>query len=223
MKKMKKNLSVFFLLMAMLLTSSLTVFADGRVTYDGNAKDFIFAPGSEYSPTDLFADFKNVMPGDSIAKKVTIDNKIEKNVKIKVYMRSLGAEQGSEEFLSKLNLIVKQDGNSNLFDAPADQTAQLTDWVCLGTIYSGGKIDLDVTLNVSITLENHFQDATGYLDWQFKVEELPVSPGDPKPPKTDDTPSQAPWALIMISSLAMILVWLFVFHRRKENTDGCTK
>lgn len=223
MKKMKKNLSVFFLLMAMLLTSSLTVFADGRVTYDGNAKDFIFAPGSEYSPTDLFADFKNVMPGDSIAQKVTIDNKIEKNVKIKVYMRSLGAEQGSEEFLSKLNLIVKQDGNSNLFDAPADQTAQLTDWVCLGTIYSGGKIDLDVTLNVPITLENHFQDAIGYLDWQFKVEELPVSPGDPKPPKTDDTPSQAPWALIMISSLAMILVWLFVFHRRKENTDGCTK
>ena len=222
MKKMKKNLSVFFLLTVMLLISSLTVFADGRVTYDGNAKDFIFAPGSEYSPTDLFTDFKNVMPGDSITQKVTIDNKIEKNVKIKVYMRSLGAEQGSEEFLSKMNLIVKQDGNSNLFDAPANQTAQLADWVCLGTIYSGGKIDLDVTLNVPITLENYFQEAIGYLDWQFKVEELPVGPGDPKPPKTGDATGQISWVFMMIGSFAIILAF-FAFYRRKENTNGCTK
>ena len=215
MKKLAKKIFILICTAVMLVNMSSAIFADGTVTYDGNARDFIFEPGSEYSPTDLFTDFKGVMPGDSITQKVYIKNDVSNNVKIRLYIRSLGAKEGSEDFLSKLNLRVSQNGDSNLFDAPADQSAQLTEWVYLGTFYSGAEIALNVTLDVPIELDNEFQEAAGYLDWQFKVEELPVEPDDPKPPYTGDTAQ-----LTLYVTLAVIcgagLIYLVIFKRRRK-------
>ena len=206
---MSKLIKLMICLSLIVMTTALTInrisAQDGNVTYDGNAKDFIFAPGSEYSPTDLFADFKNLMPGDSVSQKITIDNDISKEVKIKIYMRSLGADQQSQEFLSQLSLTVVQDGKTNLFDAPASETAQLTDWVYLGTLYSGGKIDLNVTVSVPITLGNDFQDAVGKLTWEFMVEELPVETTDPRP-TGDNSNIYVAMTVMSVSAAALSVV-----------------
>lgn len=216
---MKKGMKRIAGLLAVVLLVGLTampVAAEGTVTYEGNAREFIFAPGSDYSPTDLFTDFKDVMPGDTLTQGITIRNTVSKNVKIKLYMRSLGAQEGSEEFLSQLHLTVNQKGASQLFDAPASQTAQLTDWVYLGTVYSGGTIDLDVTLEVPVTLDNRFQDAIGYLDWQFRVEELPVEDGDPSPDTGDNTALWLYAGLAGGSAVGLAVLFL-VGKRRKQN------
>ena len=212
-KLIKLMVCLSLIVMTTALTTNRISAQDGNVTYDGNAKDFIFAPGSEYSPTDLFADFKNLMPGDSVSQKITIDNDISKEVKIKIYMKSLGADQQSQEFLSQLSLTVVQDGKTNLFDAPASETAQLTDWVCLGTLYSGGKIDLDVTVSVPITLGNDFQDAVGKLTWEFMVEELPVETTDPRP--TGDN-SNIYVAMTVMSVSAAALSVVLALKKKKE-------
>ena len=218
MKKTMRNLLLILTVVTLMMSSTVTVFAVGIVTYDGNAKKFIFEPGSEYSPTDLFSDFKGVMPGDSITQKVYIKNDVSNNVKIRLYIRSLGAKEGSEDFLSKLNLRVSQNGDSNLFDAPADQTAQLTEWVYLGTFYSGAEIDLNVTLDVPIELGNEYQEAVGYLEWQFKVEELPVEPNDPKPPQTGDATNSNLYIALAIMSGLVLIFFLVLGYQRKQKT-----
>ena len=206
MKNLIKKTVLLLAALALALSFSATVFAEGTVTYEEGAKKFIFAPGSSYSPTDLFSDFKGVMPGDSITQQIVIKNDVKNNVKIKLYLKSLGAHDDSKEFLSQMNLKVSQDGTSNLFDAPSDRTAGLTEWVYLGTIYSGGDIKLNVTLDVPADMGNEFKSAVGLIDWQFKVEELPISPDDPKPPKTGDNSNIAIWLLVCIISLAVIVL-----------------
>ena len=211
-----KRFITFLCVLGILLSMAVTVSAAGSVAYVGGAEKFIFAPGSDHSPTDLFSDLKKVMTGDSITQQVRINNKVSNGVKIKLYMRSLGAQEGTDEFLSQMKLTVKQTGDSIMFAAPANETAQLTDWVYLGTIYSGGEITLDVTLDVPITMGNEFQNQIGYIDWEFKIEELPIEPTDPEPPKTGDTSHIYVYAGLMLLSLLATIILLLAGKEKKQ-------
>lgn len=222
-----KKIITLLITLVLLLSSAVTVFAaDGKVTYSGNAGNFVFEPGSEHSLTDLFPNFKGVMPGDTLTQKITVKNDADNKVKVKIYMRSLGAHEDSVEFLSQLGLKVSKSEENEMaymFDAAASETAQLTDWVCLGTLYSGGEVNLDVTLNVPTSLDNEFQNKIGYLDWEFMIEEFPVEEGDPKPPQTGDNSNMGLWFTIMICSLIMMIILLVWRKKDKEDEESAVK
>ena len=223
---MKKIIALLFTVV-LLLSSTVTVFAaDGKVTYSGNAGSFVFEPGSDHSLTDLFPNFKGVMPGDTLTQKITVKNNADNKVKVKIYIRSLGAHEDSVEFLSQLGLKVAKSSDNEMaymFDAAANETAQLTDWVYLGTLYSGGEVNLDVTLNVPVELPNEYQNKIGYLDWEFMIEEFPVEPDDPKPPQTGDNSHMGLWFALMLCSGAMLIILLVWRKKDKEKEEYAAK
>lgn len=214
--KFKNKKRIFPLLAAILLVLTIPTgaYGEGKVSYQGSAEKFVFSPGSEFSPSDLFTDLKNVMPGDSITQKIVVKNDASQKVKAKIYLRSLGGRKGSEAILSKMKLRVTQDEDSVLFDASAGEKAQLEQWVLLGTLYSGGEAQLTLNLDVPVDLANDFQDAVGYLDWQFKVEEFPEQP---EQPETGDRTSIAVLAGAMVLSIGGVIGIAICLKKRKHS------
>lgn len=211
---MKRMLNVLLCLILLLTLSPAARAADGNVTYSGDSGKFIFEPGSRYSPTDLFPNFKDVMPGDSITQNIYVKNDASRKVKVRIYMRALGAHEDSVDFLSQMDLTVEKVEDTIMFDAAAHRRAQLREWTYLGTLYSGGEVELEVTLDVPVEMDNRFQRAVGYLDWEFMVEELPVEATDPQPPKTGDIILR--YVAIMAISAALLLLLLILYQRKKK-------
>ena len=171
MLKHNKLISAF-LIVALLLGICPTAFAaDSSITYVNGAEKFVFVPDD-----DLFDNFKNVMPGDTIEQKITVKNGSNKMVKI--FLRAVANENTvMQGFLQQLSMTVKQ-GDKTLFDASPAELDGLKENVLLGQFAPNTGIDLVVNLKVPITLGNEYARLTGGVDWVFTVEEVIYSGDD---------------------------------------------
>lgn len=179
--------TIFSLVLTLLLTVSLatSAFASSSITFKGFSAGFDFQPGSEYTETDLFDGFKNVMPGDTVTDTITFTNEATDCDYVNLYMRAKAHDEAGNplsekvaekesvatmtEFLSKLSMKV-WNGTELIYDASPDQLDGLQNNTLLGTFRTGDTTTLKVELTVPIELDNRFANRVGEVDWIFHVE-----------------------------------------------------
>lgn len=207
---MKKMCICLALLMALLAGGS--ALAAASVSYEGGAEKFVFLPGSEYSESDLFESFKNVLPGDEIEQKITVKNDTDKQVRI--YMRAEADGMQDRDFLNQLYMTV-DCRDKTIFDAAPAQTAQLTANVLLGTFKSKGSTELTVRLTVPAEMGNEYMGRVGVVPWTFLVEEIP----EETTPKTGDWFRAEVWCALAAALCAAIVVLIVLQRKRRAESN----
>ncbi len=229
-----RKISSLVLVVLILMSMTVTAFAaDSTITYTGKDK-FEFAPGSEYTTSDLFDGFKGVMPGDERSETITIKNTSKSCDYIIVSMRAelhnelpesnkdanpmhqtVKDEAGSlaqmHKFLANMHLVVK-NGSTVIFEGTADQLDGLEKAVKLGTLRRNKSMTLTADLTVDMDMGNEFQNFAGEVDWVFSVEER----NDPDKPKTGDETRILPYILLLTVGVTGMAV-LLIGKRKRQN------
>ena len=215
MKRTFRNLSSLLLALVMVLSMSVTAFAaDSTIIFKGAQEGFDFQPVSEYTATDLFDNFKDVMPGDTLTETIQVKNEATDCDYIKLYMRAVvhdesgnpltysevfentdGKDQANvagqrDETVATMQDFLSQltmriyNGEELIYDASPDEAGALVNNVLLGTLSTGESLTLKVELDVPIELGNEYANRVGEVDWVFKTEAL----DDPEPETNEPEP-----------------------------------
>lgn len=194
MKNMMKKVSVLLMALVMVLSLAVPAFAkaeDGvyEVNYKGHAEGFVFTVAdTTYTDTDLFANFKNVMPGDKLTQIVDIINSSTDSDYIKLYLQALPHNQENkpvatglenvdiakmEEFLNQMTMtVVNSIDGKVVFEGSAGELDGLKNAVYLGKLDHGDASLLTVTLNVPVEMNDDYAAKIGEIDWKFIAEQF---------------------------------------------------
>lgn len=206
---MKKLIAI--LLMLLLCSSALA----SSVTYVDKDELFKFKPGSTYEVTDLFENFKGVLPGDVLEEVITVQNSSAGQVRIWMQCKyDAYVATDAKDFLDQLKLTVVS-GDTEIFEAAADEKAQLTERRLLGTFKKNGKVDLTVTLEVPTDLGSEYMGQVGVVPWTFIVEEIP----EDETPETGDWFRSGLW-ITAAAVIAMALIVLIIAQRRRHTEEN---
>jgi len=209
---MSKIMKMAALVLVLLLAagSAMAAVSDVNFTVQGNEKVFVFTPEN----TDLFRNFKNLLPGDTVDQTITVQNTTPHIVRLWLAADPAVAKD-DQDFLSQMQLTVKAE-DSTIFDATADQQDGLAPTedspygVLLGTFKNRGTVQLTATIKVPETMGNDYMDKKGTVPWTFTAEEVII-------PDTPDTGDEyVMWAWVAVGGVLLIsLLWL-VLGRKKQ-------
>ena len=201
MKKSRKAIFSLVVTLIMIMSFASTVFAASpSITFNGISRGFDFEPGSEYTETDLFDNFKNLMPGDTVTETITFTNKATDYDIVRLYMRAEAHDETAnpltysetfenadgkdqtdipgqrDETVATMTDFLSQlsmkvyNGTELIYEASPDELDGLKSSKLLGTFRNGETATLKVELSVPMDLDNKYANRVGEVDWVFHVE-----------------------------------------------------
>ena len=209
---MSKIMKMAALVLVLLLAagSAMAAVSDVNFTVQGNEKVFVFTPEN----TDLFQNFKDLMPGDTVEQKITVQNTAPYIVRLWL-AADPAVSEADRDFLSQMKLTVKAEG-SKIFEAAASEQDGLAPTedspygVLLGTFKNRGTVQLTATIKVPDSLGNAYMGKEGIVPWTFTAEEVII----PDTPDTGD--DYVMWAWVAVAAVLMAGIVLLVIRQRKQ-------
>lgn len=205
---MMKRMSALLLLILMIgLFSPLLLAGASTVTYVNQAERFVFVSDE----SDLFENFKDIMPGDVRKQKILVKN--DSNVLVNIYLKIKPINEDSVAFLEQLNLRI-EDKKKVLFNDRLTEQGSFSDYRLLTKLEPKAKMSLDLMLEVPKSLSQAFMNQEAEVEWVFKVEEIEI-PETSNLPKTGTTTS----SLYIVSGLLFMLVGKALYGERKNHKN----
>ena len=207
--------------------------AESMVMFQRGEEWFSFTPGSGYTDSDLFPEFKDVMPGDRLEQTITVVNRNRDEDAVRFYLRAVphdddnpltyhegfenqdGKDQqgvsgrrdetaaSMEDFLSKLTLRVYSGGRC--ISVSTAETGGPLENAYLCSAGPGETVKLRVELEVPVELDNRYANRVGEVDWIFTAE-VYKDPGAADVPKTADGIGPA-WCSMIVSGGTLAAAW----------------
>ena len=174
--------------------------------------------------TDLFAGFKNLLPGCGRSQNVIVRNDSEETAELFLHAKDGGQlpmtdsrRRLVDQLLKKYAQIEVREGTRILYRGAArgkdTQTSMYGD-ISLGTFAPGQSKTLQVTLSLSPQMDNRFQKLTGKVTWVFSARGEDGGLVQASAPQTGDNAQAGMWTALFLTSGAGL--WAALWIERKN-------
>lgn len=158
---------------------------------------------------DLFADFKNLVPGESRSQLVTVTNNWDKSAEIFLWADLIDQTQATDDtraLIDKLlkeyaTIVITDDGGNVIYSGAVwgnpgidSKSADSMKYpYSLGIFLSGETKNLHISLSLDSQMDNEYRELLGLIKWVFSAsgDESQISSTEPADEPYTDSPTDS--------------------------------
>lgn len=211
-----------------------------KVSFDNPTDGFSFTPTDAATYTvavqDLFYNFKNLLPGETVSQTIEITNNYSEAAEIFLCANNIAQSLSPDkvELVNKLlreyaTIVVTDSTGTVIYNGPVwgnldtegTNPDTMFDNISLGKFTAGEMKGLNVQLQIDPDMGNEYAGLLGLVRWVWSangIEEpfTPTPTPTPTPPKTGDNNSLVIFASMMAASGAALVIILVTGKKKKK-------